>query len=235
MRDFVVVTLSRFPEVFAAFRSSVDRDAPSQRKIVVWDSRAPHAAQAMELPWLSVRTTTPFAMASNANLGWRLVPASHDILYAGDDTRIVTPHTIARLRALAYAVPGIGIVSARVKGWPHPSTPVFEESKVLPFIFVYVRREVVDAVGGLDERFQGYGVDDIDYVYRARLAGFKVGFANDIEVQHGLDADAATYATTFRRDRPLDALNREDAENWRRLAAKYGKRTREEVWGLIHA
>lgn len=45
------------------------------------------------------------------------------------------------------------------------------------------RREVIDEVGLLDERFYGYGVDD-DYCDRIRGAGYELALALDVYIHH---------------------------------------------------
>lgn len=45
-----------------------------------------------------------------------------------------------------------------------------EACSVCPVMFY---KEVIDFVGGLDERFIGYGSDDLDWCIRARILGYK--------------------------------------------------------------
>jgi len=49
--------------------------------------------------------------------------------------------------------------------------------------FMCVRREVVEAVGGLDEAFFMYG-EDLDWCYRIRSAGWKVAYVPGAEIVH---------------------------------------------------
>lgn len=49
--------------------------------------------------------------------------------------------------------------------------------------FMCVRREVIDAVGGLDEEFFMYG-EDLDWSYRIREAGWKIAYLPDAEIVH---------------------------------------------------
>ncbi|MBN1301174.1 MAG: glycosyltransferase [Melioribacteraceae bacterium] len=52
------------------------------------------------------------------------------------------------------------------------------------FLFTLIKREVVDEIGGLDERFSpGYYEDD-DFCLRAQLAGFKSVIAQDVFIHH---------------------------------------------------
>jgi GT2 family glycosyltransferase len=47
-----------------------------------------------------------------------------------------------------------------------------------------VRAEVIEEIGGLDERFGTYGYDDDDYCLRAQVAGYKCAIALDSFVHH---------------------------------------------------
>lgn len=219
MRDADVVVLSRFPEIFAGFREAVDIDVPEMRKVVIWDSLAENIP-ALDGHWHSERKTTPFHMAGNANHGWRTAHPENDIVYAGDDTRIIEPETIKRLRESAYSDPRIGIVAACVRGMCFPTPVEFLETPWTPFVFVYIKREVINAIGYLDERFCGYGVEDVEYCYRARKAGFKVGMAGLVTIHHGIENSQCM--STFRRVKTDEQIQGELKVNWSRFAEKYG-------------
>lgn len=158
-----------------------------------------------------------FQIAKYANRLWELSD-KNDVLYAGDDVRFFEPDTCKRLQAAAYARDSIGIIAPRVDA-REPRLGRFTGTGFVPFICVYIKREVIDAVGFLDERFTGYGCEDVDFCYRARKAGFEVGYANDIAIRHGI---GATYASTFRRVKSEAQIWKEDAENWKRFGEKWG-------------
>ncbi len=227
MRDCEVMALSKFPEIFEGFRESVDRDAPHNCKTVLWDTEQSFGVRAVQRwsQWIEVDAGRKFAMAANANVGWHCVPRDADILYAGDDTRIIEPDTIKRLQELAYSDPEIGILSPRIVGHAqtvqtHPNISPITFCPLVAFVFVYIKREVIDKIGYLDERFEGYGVEDIDYCYRARLAGFKIGVAKDISVKHGVNGH--TYGSTFIKVRGEEQMGKDDRANWTRFADKWG-------------
>jgi hypothetical protein len=231
-----IVVLSRYPEIFAGFRDSVDRDAPELDKLVLWDNTPDIVPDGLNDKWISIWSHEPFAIAKNANKLW----SDHfcepdDLIYAGDDTRIIEPNTIQRLHDVAYSDPKIGIVAPCIKGHHHyPQSLEFTEEKFVPFVFIYLKREVIDSVGYMDERFTGYGFDDCDFCYRTRQAGFKIGFANKIMIEHGVDGHK--YASTFRRVKSETELWHEDEENMKRFARKYGiEENRNAVWKFIYA
>lgn len=237
-----VVVLSRFPDIFAGFRDSVDRDAHTSPKFVLWDGAGDWERQRIasdKFGWAASRCENAFQMARSANHVWQFSSAEGiytDIVYAGDDTRIIESGTIDRLEAVANSDPTIGVVAARIKS-THPTAVAkeqFSREDAVAFVFVFIKRAVIDAIGYLDERFEGYGVEDIEYCYRARKAGFKVGFANHVTIQHGIEG-GKSYGTTFMRLKTAEQMFQEDRENWRRFAEKYGiPNDQGKIWKLIH-
>jgi len=224
MRDCDVVVLSRFPEIFEGFRESVDRDAPETRKIVVWDALGENPSPIVS-PWESIFPDMPFHMSINANRGWMGVRPDRDILYAGDDTRIIEPDTIKRLQAIAYSDPAIGILSPKILGnCCMEAVETFNNPvnylQFVGFVFVYIKREVIEKVGYLDERFTGYGFEDIDYCYRVRKAGFKIAMTNDVTVKHGVNGH--TYGSTFMRTTGEEQMGKQNYQNLRIFAEKWG-------------
>jgi GT2 family glycosyltransferase len=53
---------------------------------------------------------------------------------------------------------------------------------------VGIRRRVVEAIGGWNESYVGGG-DDVDFAWRAQLAGFELGFAPDAVIHYRLRTD----------------------------------------------
>ncbi len=85
------------------------------------------------------------------------------------------------------------------------------EPKVLCFVCVYIRREVLKALGPLDERFTSYGWEDNDYCRRALKAGYKLGIYDPVQVDH------TSLKSTFRGFGHCDMT--------------FNKRIYEEKWG----
>lgn len=190
--------------------------------------------------WTGIQATWHFKIAKNANAAWRIVPEDHDIIYAGDDTR-VTPYdhcggipTLEALRDVAYSDPKIGIVAAQIKGHQYRkiSGPFIEENFV-PFVFVYIKRDVTEKIGYLDERFEGYGVEDVEFCVRARQAGFRIGFANEIKIKHGVNGHS--FGSTFKAVQGEKKMFEEDAENWKRFCEKFKitPPTRDRAWQFV--
>jgi GT2 family glycosyltransferase len=64
------------------------------------------------------------------------------------------------------------------------------------FPCVYIKRSVIDRIGYLDEQFDGFGSDDLDYCLRSIAAGFMLAVTNAVYVKHlGDDTDSPTTFT----------------------------------------
>jgi len=84
-------------------------------------------------------------------------------------------------------------------------------SRMLSSFCILVRREVIERIGGFDERFSPWGFEDDDFTARCTLAGFRNRIALDVFVRHEAYAhqDADQNRALLRR-------------NWQRFAAKWG-------------
>ncbi len=54
----------------------------------------------------------------------------------------------------------------------------------LAFLCTLIKRELIETIGGLDERFSPGNYEDDDYCLRAQLAGFKAVIAKDVFIHH---------------------------------------------------
>lgn len=54
----------------------------------------------------------------------------------------------------------------------------------IAFVCAVIKREVINKIGGLDERFSPGNFEDDDFCLRAQLAGFKTVIANDVFIHH---------------------------------------------------
>lgn len=132
-----------------------------------------------------------------------------DFVLLNNDTEICQPDWLARLQASAYASPEVGIVGARLRRpdgmLQHAGTymPVEtfwgqqigagekdvnqfnadSEVEGVVFACVYIRREVHERVGPLDEDYFSY-FEDSDYCLKARARGFKVVCCGSATVLH---------------------------------------------------
>lgn len=230
MNTPVVVVLSKYPEIFEGFRREVNIDFPNSDKVVVWDGDdRPKFGPAS--CWNLITTGQPFHMAINGNLALAAA-GGEDCVYCGDDVRFIEHETISRLQTFAYSDPAIGIVAPRIKDQDAPHEGEIEIVPFVTFPMIYLKAEVIRAVGYLDEFFEGYGWEDLSYCVRVRQAGFKIAYANQVHIQHGVDG--CRWGSTFFRTIGQDRIEADMAANMKRFAARYGiEPDAQRVWDFV--
>lgn len=181
--------------------------------------------------WTLVQGPKQFDMAGNANLGWKAADPTKDILYIGDDVRFLEVKTVERLQDLAYSDPRIGLLSPMIVGYadnplqtnPPQDQDVVYSERFLALVCTYIKRQVIEKVGYLDDlTFLGlYGNDDADYSRRVKNARFRLAVAPKVKVKHGLDRGGTeTFLRNLGGDR--DDLNALISEADRRYLVKWG-------------
>lgn len=166
------------------------------------------------------------------------------ILILNNDT-IVPKHSIERLIEVAESDPQIGIVgplSNEVSGLQKDSDANYKtieemyeyaenirqknKGQVLhfprvAFLCTLIKKEVIDKIGGLDERFSPGNYEDDDFCLRAQLAGFKTVIVKDAFIHH--------YGSkSFRADGER-AYSDRLLTNQKIFTAKWGA-TPDEIW-----
>lgn len=147
--------------------------------------------------------------AAGVNQGIAAAPPDHDILLLNNDTEIIDELWLAHLRAVANDHPDYGIVGCLLL-FPngllqHAGTympqhnfwgyqigggepfigqyPGIREVEGVTGACMYIRRDVIDTIGGLDETYFSY-YEDTDYCLRAIQAGFKIVCTGGTRVVH---------------------------------------------------
>jgi len=152
-----------------------------------------------------------------------------------DNDVVVTPGWLRRLLFHAAARPAAGCVGACADRASHGQTVDYDgpmdpaalaefaerrarahdrtskRALTMASFCLLVKREVIQEIGGFDERFSPWGFEDDDLTLRAALAGFENRIALDVFVRH----DAYAGPKLERHTRLLQ-------QNWRRFAEKYG-------------
>ena len=181
-----IIVLSRYPDIFADCQASLDLFAPTTNKCLIRDGHDiidPSGWQTIQAP------DGPFIYSRNGNLG--INQTKDSVLLVNDDCRFVKSDTIERLEHVMEIHPEIGILSPKIDGGvgnadqSGVSTSVLYTQMRLAFVCVLIRRAVIDEIGLLDERFNGYGQEDTDYCRRAVIAGWKLACTADAVVKHG--------------------------------------------------
>jgi GT2 family glycosyltransferase len=182
-------------------------------RIVVADDGSPpqhvarlEAERGVEL----IRGERQRGFAANANRGLRAVRADEDAVLLNSDL-IAHRGWLERMQYGAYRDPGVGIVGPkllypdgtiqsagtirnpgapewfdhahRFKPAAHPQATVPQPYLAMTGAALYIKREVIDAIGYLDE---GYGMayEDVDYCLRAWDAGYQVRYYPHASLTH---------------------------------------------------
>ncbi|OXM86709.1 glycosyl transferase [Paenibacillus rigui] len=162
------------------------------------------------LPWIKLLTShhnIGFVAGNNIALA-HSDPAS-DVLLLNNDMIIQQGNWLHLLQETAYQAPNIGIVGCRLCGVDgklhHAGTYIYPDNLMghqiggletdvnqysfirevqgIVFACAYIKREVLNALGGLDSRFFSY-FEDTDFCLSAIQAGFKVVYDGRVNLTH---------------------------------------------------
>jgi len=155
-----------------------------------------------------------------------------DVLLLNNDTEIIQDDWLERIQELAYSSEDIGLVGCRlvnaegnlVHAGTYMPLPSFwgqeypgderdigqyaddREVEGVIAACVYIKREVIDTIGPLDEEFFSY-YEDSDYCLKARQAGFRVFCCGSATVKHlenaSTDLNRMDFSGTFKRSREV--------------------------------
>lgn len=199
--DVTVCLLSRFRDLFERFREQIDRLEPTVDKLLIRSGNEitppEHAPR-----WSWEQGREPFIYSRNLNHAWDAC-APNDVVVIGDDVLLEEPF-IDRLRDCAYNDLTVGIATIQFYGQS-------------PFVACYIRRAVIDAVGPMDERYVGYGKEDMDWCRRMEDLGYHTQCVEGIKAMH--TGGTSFWRKAFKEGRQLqsdaDVNNALYAEKWK--------------------
>ncbi len=216
-----IVVLGKYNDVFSPFAESVVKYCPQVPVVFVRDG---HDISPMP-KWALIQGPERFSMAGNGNLGLMAADAASDILYCGDDIRFCQPRTVETLFQIAHSDDRLGILSPKICGRGSatqlaPTSTVTICSPIdMWFPCVFIKRRLIDAIGYLDERFDGFGSDDLDYCTRCLLAGFTLAVTSAVTVQH--NGSPEDGPTTFARSIGEEEWERQRTVSLNKIRVKY--------------
>lgn len=236
LTSVVMPNLNGFPHVKEAL-SSLKRHTSGNYELIVVDNGSTDGS----LEWLRQQKNVRL-MEMGRNIGApaarnrALENVRGDAVLFSDNDVIFTPGWHETLLAHLHAWPDIGIVgpmsdyvSGRQKSnlLPGPGKNLDEFAKSfhsaregehdytsrLILFFMLCRRELIDRIGGIDERYGRWGFEDDDYCIRARRAGWQLRIAKDCFVRHLGSRTAKTANIDY---------NQLLLENWGVFKQKWG-------------
>ena len=130
-------------------------------------------------------------VTKNANAGFRraLETEAQYIVYIVDDARCVQKDWLERMIGVLESNPKYGIAapSGRCRGTQSRGVPSMppraQVVSNLSFFCVVIKRELMEQIGLFDEGYIHYGQDN-DYCNRAKKAGWKCLWIQDVYVHH---------------------------------------------------
>lgn len=211
-----VIIPNRFADVIAPLTRSIHEKIPCPPRIIIMADNHTNGYGFEMIPY----TEPHFCFAQSVNMGIKAL-GNLDVIIANDDLVLLEWNFFDRLAQLAYADPKVGILSPLIMGcagnpaqryhereryWtPDKDFINVKEPNPVCFPCVYVKREVFNQAGLLNEHHAGYGGDDIEMCRVARAAGWKTAITQRITIQHGDGSEALgegrgkSWATSFAR------------------------------------
>lgn len=183
-----------------------------------------------EIRVLALPRNLGFVRGNNAGIA--AAAPDHDVVLLNNDLEFPRRDWLQRLRAAAYSDPEVGVVGCRQVlsdgRLLHAGTYILpdtmwgqqigahelevgqytgrREVEGITFAVAYLKRRLIDAIGGLSEEYESY-FEDTDYCLRARRAGFRVLFAGDSQVVHdehgSTSGDDSSRLALFERSRAI--------------------------------
>lgn len=235
MNDYAIVVLSGYPDIFAPFFHSVlAHEEPTRLVMITSGAMSADYDEIDKGDICCVHGPEPFSFPRNANIGIRAAGRA-DVFLMNDDVQFLELGSVGKLARIAHEHQEVGILSPQFEGRvgnalqerAHPDRmsrmrPMLEltySDQRLCFCGVYIRRAVLDLVGELDERFDGYGRDDDDYCRRVRNAGLKLAVTPEVVMRHGFGD--VQHSASFKR-LPTYPKSGMDPEMTRRYFEKWG-------------
>jgi GT2 family glycosyltransferase len=190
------------------------------------------------------------------NAGIAAARPDTDVVLLNNDVEFPQRDWLARMRACAYEAPGAGIVGCRLVlpdgrmlhagTYILPDTfwgqqigsdagtkdvgqyPARREVEGVVFACVHIRREVIQAIGGLCEEYESY-FEDTDYCLTARSRGFKTVVCGSVTLVHA--EHGSTRRDPAMRNAALVRSREAFRRRWGRVVeARY---RRELVWHSV--
>lgn len=220
-------------------------DLPDAEVIVVDNGSTDETPRELEhLGWVrTIRLPENTGYVRGNNAGIEAADPDSDVVLLNNDVEFPQRDWLARLRAAAYAADDVGVVGCRLVlpngRLLHAGTYILPDTlwgqqigglekdfgqygrtrdvQGIVFAVAYLRRDLVNAIGGLCLDFHSY-FEDTDYCLRAADAGFRTVLCGDVTLVHAQHGSSGSEAATLGRFRRSQATFRRKWEKRLRAA-----------------
>ncbi|MGO8767049.1 MAG: glycosyltransferase [Limisphaerales bacterium] len=238
--SIIILVMNQLAQTRACLES-IAAHTPMLHEVIIVDNASTDQTpeflkewQATHPNYVVIRNETNRGFAGGNNQGLSIVKGKHVVLLNNDT--VVTSGWLERLLEVFDRHPETGIVGpmsnnvsglqlvkevsyANLEEMPASAArwcrehrrQSLEVGRAVGFCLV-AKREIIDAIGGLDERFGPGNFEDDDFCIRAMLAGYRIRIARDAFVHH-------TGSQTFKSAR-ID-YHRAMTHNWNLFRAKW--------------
>ena len=174
------------------------------------------------LPWVSlIENGANLGFTKGNNVALRACATDTDVVLLNNDMEINQPDWLKRMQKTAYSANDIGVVGCRLV---HPNGQMLHYGAYMPpsyrgvqvgglekdinqhcydqdweavvFACAYIKREVMDSVGFLDEDFFSY-CEDSDYCLKARVKGYRTVCCGSVTLVHVQNASTTINQVSF--------------------------------------
>jgi GT2 family glycosyltransferase len=190
---------------------SIRRQTPELHEVIVFDNASTDGSRDyLRTHPDIVLAESPVNLGCPPGRAQAIALAKGDFVVFLDNDTVVTPTWLRTFLDHAASDPKIGILGprsnhvsgaqlvpaasyanafemnqfAKLWSWVARRHPTLIPTHRLVGFCMFIRREVIDRIGGPDSRFGKFGFEDDDFALRALIAGFKVMIANDVFIHH---------------------------------------------------
>ncbi|THF73355.1 glycosyltransferase family 2 protein [Cohnella fermenti] len=207
MRTSIIIPSCNGLDLLASCIQSIRKYTPSEHEIIVVDNGSKDGTTVWclneRIPFVSLARNEGFPAACNK--GMRL--ASGDTIVLLNNDTVVSKNWLDNLNAALYSSPDIGLtgpMAGNVSGkqqsrYSYGDLDEFQRlaatvnrsdpnkwkrtERLVGFCLAF-RRELMERIGLLDERFSPGHYEDDDYCLRARLHGYGLLICEDVVIHH---------------------------------------------------
>jgi GT2 family glycosyltransferase len=210
--SIIVLTFNQY-KLTKQFIESLKKHTPEEYELIFVDNGSKDKTKEY-LDEFRANNTNVKLIFNNSNLGFakannqgiRVATGEYVILLNNDV--ILTDNWLERMIACAQSSPQIGVVGPSTNNATGQQVINYKiglnESEIQKFAYLHamkeagnwfevhrvigfcmlIKKEVIDKIGMLDERFGPGGFEDYDFCLRVKQAGYKIMVASDIYIYH---------------------------------------------------